>query len=457
MLYRAATAFLSIALVLAITVDPALAHTGEGYGGGFISGFTHPILGWDHVAAMVAVGLWGAFLGAPAIWILPVVFPLVMAFGAVAGIAGIPVPAIETGIALSSVVLGLMIVFAAKAPIWVAAVIVGAFAIFHGYAHGTELPLDRQCLRVLCWLRGRHWAAAPDRHRLWRAGKMARRACCCPKRRWTDFSRRGGLPHRLRLSMRSFRRLAWLPFLLGADPAFAHAPIPGIKGFYIGLIHPFSTPAQALLMLGLGLLIGGLAVEKIRWNWGTFSVSLFAGLIAGSNSLEPDAMMFASAFAACEKRAKVGGCPEGRHIMAVSRRRQFPVEKRNHMHDDTITRLPDPSGFAPDALTEVIRSGARKLIEQAIEAELAALLSAFSAQKLTDGRARLVAWDFAGARSADQGSWPGRWKVPRLRDRGTGEDKISFTPSILPRHFARRNRLRSCCPGFTSRACRRVI
>jgi urease accessory protein len=140
MLQRAATAFVSITLVLAITVGPTLAHTGEGYGGGFISGFTHPILGWDHVAAMVAVGLWGAFLGAPAIWILPVVFPLVMALGAVAGIAGIPVPAIETGIALSSVVLGLMIVFAAKPPIWVAAVIVGAFAIFHGYAHGTELP-----------------------------------------------------------------------------------------------------------------------------------------------------------------------------------------------------------------------------------------------------------------------------------------------------------------------------
>ena len=107
--------------------------------------------------------------------------------------------------------------------------------------------------------------------------------------------------------MRSFRRLAWLPFALGADPAFAHAPIPGIKGFYVGLIHPFSTPGQALLMLGLGLLIGGLAVEKIRWNWGTFSVSLFGGLIAGSNSLEPDAMMFASAFAACSVAALFPG------------------------------------------------------------------------------------------------------------------------------------------------------
>lgn len=137
---RATTAVLAIALAYFSTAIPALAHSAEGYGGGFIAGFSHPILGWDHVAAMVAVGLWGAFLGAPAIWILPVVFPLVMAFGAVAGILGIPVPAIEIGIALSAVVLGSMIVFALKPPIWVSAVIVGVFAIFHGYAHGTELP-----------------------------------------------------------------------------------------------------------------------------------------------------------------------------------------------------------------------------------------------------------------------------------------------------------------------------
>jgi len=140
MLHRALIMLLGFALVLAFPAVPVLAHSGEGYGGGFIAGFTHPILGWDHIAAMVAVGLWGAFMGAPAIWILPIVFPLVMAFGAVAGIVGIPLPAVETGIALSAVVLGLMIVFAIRPRIWLAAVIVGAFAIFHGYAHGTELP-----------------------------------------------------------------------------------------------------------------------------------------------------------------------------------------------------------------------------------------------------------------------------------------------------------------------------
>src|SRR6056297_1129990 len=116
------------------------AHTGEGINSGFASGFWHPIYGWDHVVAMVAVGLWGAFLGKPAIWILPIGFPLVMALGGALGVVGVPIPMIETGIALSGVVLGLLIAFAVKAPIWVAAVIVGLFAIFHGHAHGTELP-----------------------------------------------------------------------------------------------------------------------------------------------------------------------------------------------------------------------------------------------------------------------------------------------------------------------------
>ncbi|MQQ07895.1 Ni/Fe hydrogenase [Epibacterium sp. SM1979] len=118
----------------------AAAHTGDGINSGFASGFWHPILGWDHVVAMVAVGLWGAFLGQPAIWVLPVVFPMVMAFGGALGILGVPLPAVETGIALSGVILGLLVATAARAPLWVASVIVGFFAIFHGHAHGTELP-----------------------------------------------------------------------------------------------------------------------------------------------------------------------------------------------------------------------------------------------------------------------------------------------------------------------------
>ena len=131
--------FLIAALLLA-AASVAQGHEGGGLAGGFYSGFLHPILGWDHVAAMVAVGLWGAFLGSPAIWILPVVFPLVMAIGGALGVAGVPLPAVETGIATSAVVLGAMVALAARPPLWVAAVIVAAFAVFHGHAHGTELP-----------------------------------------------------------------------------------------------------------------------------------------------------------------------------------------------------------------------------------------------------------------------------------------------------------------------------
>lgn len=127
-------------LVLLLASVPAGAHTDPGIAGGFASGIAHPILGWDHVVAMVAVGLWGAFLGAPAIWILPVVFPLVMAFGGALGVLGVEVPAVEVGIAGSAVVLGLLVALAARPPLWAAALIVAAFAIFHGHAHGTELP-----------------------------------------------------------------------------------------------------------------------------------------------------------------------------------------------------------------------------------------------------------------------------------------------------------------------------
>src|SRR5215475_2778175 len=130
-----------LVVVAGLAGDPAFAHTGGSLSGGLLGGFTHPLFGPDHIAAMVAVGLWGAFLGPPAIWILPIVFPLVMAFGGALGVAGVPLPGVETGIAISAIILGGMVAFAAKPPLWIAAVLVGAFAIFHGHAHGAELPV----------------------------------------------------------------------------------------------------------------------------------------------------------------------------------------------------------------------------------------------------------------------------------------------------------------------------
>ena len=126
-------------LLCLAAASPALAHIGS-VTGGFAGGLSHPLFGPDHVAAMVAVGLWGAFLGAPAIYILPIVFPLVMALGGVLGILGVPLPGVEIGIAVSAAILGMMVALAARPPLWIAAVIVGGFAIFHGHAHGAELP-----------------------------------------------------------------------------------------------------------------------------------------------------------------------------------------------------------------------------------------------------------------------------------------------------------------------------
>jgi urease accessory protein len=138
--------FRLLAVLLGIGLaTPAFAHTGD-VANGLVGGLLHPLLGLDHVAAMIAVGLWGAFLGAPAIYLLPIVFPLVMAVGGALGILGVPLPGIEAGIAASAVVLGLMVAFAARPALWIAAVLVGLFAVFHGYAHGAEVPAGADAL-----------------------------------------------------------------------------------------------------------------------------------------------------------------------------------------------------------------------------------------------------------------------------------------------------------------------
>jgi len=127
-------------LMLLVSAAPAFAHVQQGQAQGFLTGLRHPVSGLDHVLAMISVGLWGAQLGAPAVWLLPVTFPMVMAFGGFLGLVGIPLPGVEVGIALSAVLLGLMVAREAKPSLVAAALLVGFFAIFHGHAHGTELP-----------------------------------------------------------------------------------------------------------------------------------------------------------------------------------------------------------------------------------------------------------------------------------------------------------------------------
>ena len=118
----------------------AHAHLQQGQAISFVTGLEHPWSGLDHVLAMIAVGLWGAQLGNPAIWTLPIIFPLVMSLGAMMGLLGIHLPGIEIGIAASAIVLGIMVLGEVRPKLIVAATLVGCFAVFHGHAHGTEMP-----------------------------------------------------------------------------------------------------------------------------------------------------------------------------------------------------------------------------------------------------------------------------------------------------------------------------
>lgn len=128
------------AVAIMSIATPASAHSGAALSGGFLAGFAHPLSGPDHLLAMVAVGLWGAFLGRPLVVLLPVIFPTVMAFGGVLGMMNTPMPPVELGIAISVVMLGAAVASGWRAPVWLACVAVAVFAIFHGYAHGSELP-----------------------------------------------------------------------------------------------------------------------------------------------------------------------------------------------------------------------------------------------------------------------------------------------------------------------------
>lgn len=119
---------------------PAEAHLLDATGAGWGSGFAHPFSGLDHLLAMIAVGIWAAQIGRPALWLLPLAFPTAMAVGGAMGASGIEVPFIEAGIASSVAVLGLLIALAVRPPAAVAAMLVIVFALFHGHAHGTELP-----------------------------------------------------------------------------------------------------------------------------------------------------------------------------------------------------------------------------------------------------------------------------------------------------------------------------
>jgi len=142
----AARMWVLVVLALLTWVPAAHAHVQQGQASGFLTGLGHPVSGLDHVLAMIAVGLWGAQLGAPALWLLPVVFPMVMALGGMVGLLGMPLPGVEVGIAASAVLLGSAVMFELRPPIFAAVALVGIFGVFHGHAHGTELPVGQSAL-----------------------------------------------------------------------------------------------------------------------------------------------------------------------------------------------------------------------------------------------------------------------------------------------------------------------
>ncbi|MFL9825013.1 HupE/UreJ family protein [Rhodoplanes sp. SY1] len=135
---RAAT--LAAGLVL-VTASAASAHVGQAsHAHGFADGFLHPLFGIDHLAAMLAVGLWSATLGGAALLAVPAAFVAVLVVGAVLGATGVPLPAVEPAITASVIVLGLLVALAVRLPLAPAALLVGAFGLVHGYAHGAEMP-----------------------------------------------------------------------------------------------------------------------------------------------------------------------------------------------------------------------------------------------------------------------------------------------------------------------------
>jgi len=119
-------------------VSSALAHTGVGQTNSFASGVAHPLHGADHILAMLAVGLWAVLAGGRAIWVWPMAFVVTMLAGFAAATFGLQMPFVEPAIWSSIIILGLLVAFTVKAPVWVGATMTGLFAFFHGHVHGTE-------------------------------------------------------------------------------------------------------------------------------------------------------------------------------------------------------------------------------------------------------------------------------------------------------------------------------
>ena len=275
-------------VALALCSGEASAHLLAGEAGGFLSGFEHPAAGLDHVLAMVSVGIWGAQLGAPALWLLPVMFPMVMALGGFLGLVGVPLPGVEVGIALSALVLGMAILLQWRPPLAAALFVVCIFAIFHGHAHGTELPpgesgllysmgfvIATGCLHLLGITAGTSASLGMGRARF--AGSRSSR---CVGRPVLSLACGSMILPPPKAACR-VTLLAAAVLLVGTRSAGAHLVTTGLGPLYDGAAHFFLSPEDLMPVLALALLGGMRGPKPARWMLFMLSACWLAGNAVG--------------------------------------------------------------------------------------------------------------------------------------------------------------------------------
>lgn len=130
------------AAALVLVSGMTFAHSGHEDVSSFMSGLSHPLGGFDHLLAMLAIGLWASSMGGRALWAVPAAFVLAMLAGGSLAVAGLNVPFVEQGILLSVIVLGVLVLGAKRLPVLACMMIAGGFAVFHGAAHGSEMPIN---------------------------------------------------------------------------------------------------------------------------------------------------------------------------------------------------------------------------------------------------------------------------------------------------------------------------
>jgi hydrogenase/urease accessory protein HupE len=276
--HSAARRWFATSAAIAVLTTPALAHTTPGQAQGFVTGFLHPLSGLDHVLAMIAVGIWGAQLKRPAIWILPVAFPLVMSFGGLLGIRGVPLPGVEIGVAASAVGRGFDRV---------------GLRNFSRTRARHRITQGGRAAHLRSGLRSGDRPSSPVRNPDW-AGRLATRRKQTASHRWRidrrDWTLSSCSAGDARMSAIKKTIVVAASFVaLAPLPAFAH-PMQGVGDFYAGMLHPVITLETVLPMIALGLLAGQQRREDAIQLLAMFPAALIAGAVLATLGKAPSAL-----------------------------------------------------------------------------------------------------------------------------------------------------------------------